>query len=212
MCPGILQNLSEIIQVFWMTLSFALLHLWFSFSSSCEGVIGLFVRTVPFLPCTLWPDHGSSPSSISVSARSSLSSSSFASPPWMSSKKVFFTILSSRLWNEITASRPPVARQSKHEWSESSRTRSSSLTAILRAWNTLVEVLIQPCRPEVYQLSNVLQNYLRFASLEIWSTICYLLHTYPLSQIISHSNFFRVKASRFWPNLHNKNNNIYDTK
>lgn len=137
---------------FWITLSLALLERRLNPSSFSDGVIGLLVSIVPFKPCIVCLIHDSfsllSPSIFLISLSSTLPS---PLPVLLSMilRKVCFTILSSKLWKEMTASLPPGARQSKQAYRESSSVFSSSLTVILRAWNTLVAVFIQPCRPPV---------------------------------------------------------------
>lgn len=102
------------LQIFWITLSLALLQRQLRLSSSADGVIGLLVRIFPFQPCIICLIH------VSFTLLSSLiflKSSSFPSASsllWsMMLRNVCFTILSSKLWKEITASLPPGARQSK---------------------------------------------------------------------------------------------------
>lgn len=108
-------------QPFWITLSLALRLRRFNLSSSSDGVIGLFVRIVPFHPCTICLIHASFSSLSflmflksfphpSCSPPSPLSSSPLL---LMMSRKVCFTILSSKLWKEMTASLPPGVRHSK---------------------------------------------------------------------------------------------------
>lgn len=136
------------LHIFSITLSLALRLRGFNLSSDSEGVMGLFVRIIAFWPCTI----------CFIQASFSLYESNFVellkfclpSPPeLMMSRNVCFTILSSKLWNEITASLPPEARESKQELIESFRVLSSSFTAIRKAWKTRVAVLIQPCLPPI---------------------------------------------------------------
>lgn len=132
--------------IFWITLSLALRLRVFSFSSCSDGDMGLFVKIVASRPCTICLIQASLslPKVLIFIESSSLQFTIF--------RNARFTILSSRLWNEMTASLPPQERESKQARIESLSVLSSSLTAIRKAWKTRVAVLIQPCLPPVYIL------------------------------------------------------------
>lgn len=151
-----LKDMHILHHTFSITLSLALRLRGFSLSSDSDGVTGLFVRILASLPPTICLIHASF----------SLYESNFSewfnclapsSERFMMSRNACFTILSSKLWNDMTASLPPGPRESKQELMESFNVLSSSFTAILNAWNTRVAVLIHPCLPPPSVMENSCQ-------------------------------------------------------
>ena len=159
---------------FSITRSFALLLLGFVLISSASATMGRLVSITPVLPsrtflslryewvlswsrrfflvyllCLVSPGICRYSGATAKSVSPSSSTKALLNPAAL--KKKCFTMRSSKLWKEMTARRPLGDNRAYASARANSRVRSSSLTAIRRAWNVLVAgctTFPLPGRPE----------------------------------------------------------------
>src|SRR3990172_1995846 len=116
------RKLGQSPQSFSTTLSLALLALGFAVISSSDALTAFFVRTLAVL----------------IFPQLQTGSEGGQMQGFSQSLNLFFTILSSREWNDMTQNLPPAFKSPIPSSSPRSSEPSSSFTAILKAWNVLV--------------------------------------------------------------------------